>query len=79
MNVTMENLLLRPAEAAEVLSISRSKVYELIAAGVLPYVRVGGSVRLPAQQLRVWIEKQIITDGVEPNDPPAFGRLQRLR
>jgi excisionase family DNA binding protein len=53
---------LRPAEAAELLSISRSKAYELIAAGVLPSVRVGGSVRVPAGQLHAWIDQHIATD-----------------
>jgi excisionase family DNA binding protein len=52
----LDKLLLRPIEVAELLSISRTKAYELIAAGVLPSVRVGASVRVPAAQLRTWIE-----------------------
>jgi excisionase family DNA binding protein len=54
----MEQLLLRPGEAAEAMGISRSKVYELLASGELPSIRVGKSVRIPADRLRVWIAAQ---------------------
>lgn len=48
-------LLLRPAEAAKLLSISRSRCYELLAAGILPAIKIGGSVRVPARALQDWI------------------------
>ena len=54
----MEKLLLRPVEAAEAIGIGRSKVYELLASGELPSVRIGGSVRVPLDALRAWIEAQ---------------------
>jgi excisionase family DNA binding protein len=44
MEVTMNQtnrLLLRPAEAAELLGVGRSKLYALLAARELPSVRVG--------------------------------------
>ncbi len=50
-----EKLLLRIEEAAERLSISRSKTYELISTGGLPVVRLGRSVRIPTEALRQWI------------------------
>ena len=40
----MEKLLYRVTEAAEMLGLSRSKVYVLIQAGVLPSVRAHGSL-----------------------------------
>ena len=55
----IERLMLRPAEAAEALGISRSKVYELIASGQIPSIRLGGSVRVPVQALREWIENEL--------------------
>jgi excisionase family DNA binding protein len=55
----MEKLLLRPLEAAEAIGIGRSKVYELLASGDLPSVRVGSSVRIPVEQLREWINRRI--------------------
>jgi excisionase family DNA binding protein len=46
-------LMVRPVEAAVMLSISRSSVYELIASGALPSVRVGGRmVRIPVAAIR---------------------------
>jgi excisionase family DNA binding protein len=54
----MENILLRPTEAATALGIGRSKTYELIATGVIPSIRIGGSVRVPAEALRAWVEQQ---------------------
>jgi len=54
----MEKLLLRVPEAAEVLGLGRATVYALLAAGTLPAVRVGKSLRLPAEQLRRWVEER---------------------
>jgi excisionase family DNA binding protein len=54
-----ERMVLRPAEAAEALGVSRSKVYELIAAGAIPSVRVGGCIRVPLAALREWIDRQL--------------------
>lgn len=56
----MERLLLRPAEAAELLGISRSKTYEMLAAGELPCVRIRSSIRVPHQALVRWIEDQAV-------------------
>lgn len=51
----MDKLLYDPREAARLLSISRTKVYELMAAGLLASVRIGRSRRIPAQALRDFI------------------------
>ncbi len=53
-----DRLLLRPPEVAEALGIGRSKAYELIAAGTIPSIRIGGSVRVPVEKLRQWIESK---------------------
>ena len=52
-----ERLLLRPAEAAELIGIGRSKTYELIRAGELPSVRLGNSLRVPLRDLQAWVER----------------------
>ncbi|MDP9372883.1 MAG: helix-turn-helix domain-containing protein [Chloroflexota bacterium] len=54
----MEKLLLRVAEAAEIASVSRTKAYELIAAGSWPSVRVGTALRVPLADLKTWVEEQ---------------------
>jgi len=51
----MERLLLRPAEAAELLGVGRSKVYALLVAGEVPSIRVGRSVRVPVDALKRWV------------------------
>jgi excisionase family DNA binding protein len=53
----MEKLLLKPAEVSELTGMGKSKTYELIAAGVIPSVRIGTCVRVPADRLRKWIEE----------------------
>ena len=44
-------LLLRVAEAAEMLAISRSSLYQLVAAGEVRTVRLGRVVRIPRREL----------------------------
>jgi excisionase family DNA binding protein len=57
-NVDLEEqkLAVKPARAAILLDMSRSKIYELVAAGVLPSIRLGGGIRIPIQALRRLIE-----------------------
>jgi excisionase family DNA binding protein len=40
-------LLLRVADAARLLSVSRSTMYQLVASGQVPVVRIGRSIRIP--------------------------------
>jgi len=51
----MEKLLVRPDEAAATLGVGRTRIYQLLAIGALPSVRVGRSVRVPMNALREWI------------------------
>lgn len=47
----MEKLLLTPHEAAQVLGIGRSKLYQLMRAGTVASVRLGSCRRIPASTL----------------------------
>jgi excisionase family DNA binding protein len=51
----MTRLLLTVPEAAEALAISRSKLYELIAAGLVRSVRIDGSRRVPVEALETYV------------------------
>ena len=51
----MDQLLLRAEEVQKALGLGRSKVYEMMAAGELPVVRIGKSIRVPADALRDWV------------------------
>jgi excisionase family DNA binding protein len=53
--VREESWLLRPEEVAQFLNISRSKVYELIAAGKLPSVTNDRSRRIRREDLQRWL------------------------
>ena len=53
-----EPWLLRVEEAAELLGISRSSVYNLISTEQLPSIRIAGCRRIPMDQLREWIAQQ---------------------
>lgn len=57
----MEKLLLRPSEAADLLGISRSKVYALLADKQLPGIRFGKVIRIPAEALRRWVDNHAAT------------------
>ena len=46
---------MRPDEVQAILRIGRSKVYEMIARGELPVVRIGRAVRIPRDGLARWI------------------------
>jgi excisionase family DNA binding protein len=54
-----DRLMLRPAEAADAIGVSRSKAYELIAEGQIPSVKLGGCVRVPVAALQAWIDRQL--------------------
>ena len=53
----MDKLLLRPTEAAELIGMGRAKTYDLIRTGDLPSVRIGKSIRVPARELRAWVDQ----------------------
>jgi len=60
-----EKLLLTAEEAAEVLSLGRTKVYELLAKGELRSVRIGGCRRIPDAALREFVDR--LLDGAAPS------------
>jgi excisionase family DNA binding protein len=55
----LEPLLVRVEEAARMLSLSRSTIYEMMDSGELPSVRRGAARRIPLAALREWVERQV--------------------
>jgi excisionase family DNA binding protein len=51
----MTRLLRTVPEAAEALAISRSKLYELLATGLVRSVRIDGSRRVPVEALEAYV------------------------
>jgi excisionase family DNA binding protein len=56
---THEPLLIRIEEAARILSLSRSTIYEMMDSGELPSVRRGAARRIPVAALHEWIARQL--------------------
>jgi excisionase family DNA binding protein len=62
----LEPLLLRAGEVAKLLGLGRSTVFALLAAGELPVVRIGRSVRVPRGALERWVDER--TDHTKRGD-----------
>lgn len=58
----MDKLLFTPEEAAERLSIGRSRIFELISSGRLRSVRIGVSRRIPAAALTEFVNELMGSD-----------------
>src|SRR5262245_36236292 len=65
-----DDVLLRVEEAASLLRVSRSKVYELIAAHKLPAVRIGRSVRVHGGLLALQLARMATAEErvLQPDD-----------
>ena len=55
---TVQPLLLTISEAAKILSLGRTKVYELIANEGLPVVRFGRAIRVSPTSLQQWLQRR---------------------
>jgi excisionase family DNA binding protein len=64
----MEPLLVRPEEAARILALGRSKLYEMLAAGEIgPVIKIGRATRIPVSALHKWMDRQAAaTDESQP-------------
>ena len=61
----MDKLLLTVREAADMLGIGRSKLYELLRAGTVPSVRIGSCRRIPALDLTDLVDKLRLADDAQ--------------
>lgn len=57
----VERLLLTIPQAALVLAVGRTTVYELIGAGSLEAVHIGRSVRVPVEAIRTFVDQQRVS------------------
>ena len=57
----MEPLLLSPEEAAEVLGLGRSRVYDLMRRRELVSVKIGRVRRIPASSVEAYVERLTAT------------------
>lgn len=54
-----DRLLYRVPEAADAIGVSRARAYELIAAGEIPSIRLGSSIRVPVEELRSVVARKV--------------------
>jgi excisionase family DNA binding protein len=47
---------LRPSQVAPLLGVTTGRVYQLIGAGLIPAVRIRGSIRIPRAAWESWLE-----------------------
>ncbi len=52
--------LLKVRDVQEILGLSRSQVYELVARGEIPHYRIGKAIRFDPQDLKDWLESKKI-------------------
>jgi len=50
-----ERMTLSVVEAAQQLGIGKNTAYALVRRGDLPHIRIGGRIRVPAEQLKAWV------------------------
>ncbi len=58
-SVSIHRTLLRPREVVASTGLSQVTVYNLIASGELPSVRIGRAIRIPVQAFNDWIERKV--------------------
>jgi excisionase family DNA binding protein len=49
---------LRPSDLASQLGLTRSRIYQLLRAGELPSVRIGGVIRIPREAWERWLAER---------------------
>lgn len=59
-------LLYTPREAAALLSLSRTTLYELMGSGALAFIRIGRARRLPASSLETFVQGSLAREGFLP-------------
>jgi excisionase family DNA binding protein len=69
----MDPLLLKPGEAADLLGVSRSTIYQLLGSGQVPSMRVGKLLRVPAAALQRWVNERA-AEAVETVEPDNLFR-----
>jgi excisionase family DNA binding protein len=61
-----ERLAYRVSEVADLIGCSKSKAYDLVAAGELRSIRIGGLLRIPADALKEILDARSSHPGSNP-------------
>jgi excisionase family DNA binding protein len=63
----------RVAEVMEILNMGRTKVYDLIRAGVIPSAEIDGNLRVPVERFHEWLNLLIASRRSGMPQPLAIG------
>ena len=58
--IQCQQLLLNIDQACQVLSLGKSKIYELMETEGLPFIKIGKSLRFPYFALQQWIQQRFL-------------------
>lgn len=72
---TTRALLVSIKQASEMLSISRSVIYQLMDAGQLKPIRIGRSVRLPVEQLEQFVADRVAAVEARQDNPDTVAGI----
>lgn len=56
----MEKTILTAGEAADILRISKSKLYAMIRENRIPHISIDNRQVIPTEQLDAWIKKSVV-------------------
>lgn len=63
-----EPLLVNVKAAADILSLGRTTVYQLMASGQLRSIKIGSARRIPMQAIREWVTANTPPNNTEEKD-----------
>ena len=69
----MDQLLLTPEHAAQLLAVGRTKIYELLRTGAIESVRIGAARRIPAAALTAYVDRLRQEEAIDADDLDGFG------
>lgn len=69
--LALEPKMYTPMEAARELNIGRTKMYQLLRDNQLRFIRIGRSIRIPAQCIQLFVEKQLELCYNDNENPPC--------
>jgi excisionase family DNA binding protein len=73
----MDQLLIKPEEAAKAISVSRSTFYEMLARREIESVSIGRSRRIPVAALRRWVEDRMSRQNAD-GEPTANDETEHV-
>lgn len=53
-------MLLSPEETCDAIGVKRSTLFKMLEAGEIPSIRIGRLRRIPVEELRRYIDKQVL-------------------